>query len=140
MFRHVGIVVNDIEKQIAFYKDGFGFEIVSDEIESGDFLDTVLGKKGLEPRIVKLGVDGYIIVELLDFKDNSNSEHHNEIFEKGFTHFALTVDDVDYYSLYLPREFGISIISKPKVNPSKTAKVCFIKDPEDNYIELVEVL
>ena len=33
MFRHVGIVVNDLDKMIWFYQDLIGLEIINDKIE-----------------------------------------------------------------------------------------------------------
>ena len=50
MFRHVGIVVNDIEKQLYFYKDLLGLDILYHEIESGYFLNKILKTN---PELVK---------------------------------------------------------------------------------------
>ena len=43
MFRHIGIVVNNIEKMLFFYSEILELEIISDEIESGKFLNKILG-------------------------------------------------------------------------------------------------
>jgi catechol 2,3-dioxygenase-like lactoylglutathione lyase family enzyme len=63
MFRHVGIVVNDLGKMIWFYQDVIGLEILYDKIEEGRFLNHILNSNDKSPRIIKLGKDNKTIVE-----------------------------------------------------------------------------
>ena len=62
MFRHVGIVVNDLDKMIWFYQDLIGLEIIYDKIEDGRFLNHILNSNDKSPRIIKLGRDNKTIV------------------------------------------------------------------------------
>ena len=41
MFRHVGIVVKDLEKQLQFYRDYLGLEVYYSQIEKGNFLENL---------------------------------------------------------------------------------------------------
>ena len=50
MFRHVGIVVNDLDKMIWFYQDLIGLEIIYDKIEEGRFLNHILNSNNKSPR------------------------------------------------------------------------------------------
>ena len=94
MFRHVGIVVNDLDKMLWFYRDFIGLEILYDKIEEGRFLNHILNSDNESPRIIKLGFDNKTIVELLYF--GSCDVNKKSLFENGYTHFALTINDVNF--------------------------------------------
>lgn len=137
MFRHVGIVVNDLDKMIWFYRDLMGLEIIYDEIEDGRFLNHILNSNNKSPRIIKLGQDNKTIVELLYFGNCKVNEKN--LFCNGYTHFALTIKDAD--SLYDKLiKNNLSVINTPIISDEKTVKVFFGMDPENNIIEFVELL
>ena len=61
------------------------------------------------------------------------------LFDNGYTHFALTIDDGNYlYDKFI--ENGLSVINTPIISDEKTVRVFFGMDPENNIIEFVEVL
>jgi catechol 2,3-dioxygenase-like lactoylglutathione lyase family enzyme len=137
MFRHVGIVVNDLDKMIWFYQDLIGLEIIYDKIEEGRFLNHILNSNNKSPRIIKLGLNDKTIVELLYFGDCEINKKN--LFENGYTHFALTIDDGNYlYDKFIKN--GLSVINTPTISDEKTVKVFFGMDPENNIIEFVELL
>ena len=138
MFRHVGIVVNDLKNMLYFYSEILGMEIISDEIEGGEFLNKILGYNDISGRIIKLGKNEKTIVELLDFNEKEN-QSNKTLINNGFTHFAITVSDIDelYYKLILNNFF---VMSEPQISVNKKFKVCFCKDPEGNFVEIVEIL
>ena len=137
MFRHVGIVVNDLDKMIWFYQDLIGLEIIYDKIEEGRFLNHILNSNNKSPRIIKLGQNNKTIVELLYFGDCDINKKN--LFDNGYTHFALTIDDGNYlYDKFIKN--GLSVINTPSISDEKTVKVFFGMDPENNIIEFVELL
>ena len=137
MFRHVGIVVNDLNKMIWFYQDLIGLEIIYDKIEEGRFLNHILNSNNKSPRIIKLGRNNKTIVELLYFGDCEINKKN--LFDNGYTHFALTIDDSNYlYDKFIKN--GLSVINTPTISDEKTVKVFFGMDPENNIIEFVELL
>ena len=137
MFRHVGIVVNDLDKMKWFYQDVIGLEILYDKIEEGRFLNHILNSVNKSPRIIKLGWENKIIVELLYF--GGCEINKKSLFENGYTHFALTIDDGNYlYDKFI--ENDLSVINTPIISDEKTVKVFFGMDPENNIIEFVELL
>lgn len=135
-FRHIGIVVKNLDKQLYFYNDLLGLEIYYHETEKGKFLETILNKKNVEADIYKLGRNNNIIVELLHFSDYHKSES-KKLFDTGLTHFAITVDSVDkiYKKLI---ENKVKFISFPELSVNGKYKVCFCRDFEGNLLELVE--
>ena len=137
MFRHVGIVVNDLDKMIWFYQDLIGLEIIYDKIEEGGFLNHILNSDNKSPRIIKLGQDNKTIVELLYFGDCKINEKN--LFDNGYTHFALTIEDSNsLYDKFIKND--LSVINTPIISDEKTVKVFFGVDPENNIIEFVELL
>jgi catechol 2,3-dioxygenase-like lactoylglutathione lyase family enzyme len=137
MFRHIGIVVNDLDKQLRFYRDVLELEVYYEKLEEGEFLEHILGsKKGAKAYIVKLGKNNQTIVELLDFSFSESPFEYNAktLFDFGYTHFAIIVNDIDELSR------KIDLINTPKINGDGTFKVCFCKDPEGNLIELVQCI
>jgi len=141
MFRHVGIVVKDLEKQLMFYKDFLGLEIYYDEIESGEFLSFILNSPNSKARIIKLGKNKETIVELLKFSNVHflNFSKKTLCKQNNITHFALTVGGLDELFLELS-EKKVVFVSKPKISIDGKCKVCFCRDFEGNFIELVEKL
>jgi catechol 2,3-dioxygenase-like lactoylglutathione lyase family enzyme len=134
--RHSGIVVRDIIESYNFYR-GLGFDVVSDEIEKGKFLDTILGMKDCEIRIIKMSCSNQMI-ELLEY-DNPESQDFDlkTIYSIGCSHLAMTVDDIE--SVYIKlTEQGVEFINPPESNGK--VKVAFCKDPNDVWLELVEEL
>lgn len=141
-FRHVGLVVDDIDKQIKFYNDFFGFKIQRDMNEEGDFFEYLLGVKKIKARTVKMSDDsGNIVLELLNFTSGDIDFENNrrKVRDKGYTHFAVTVRNLDEIHK-LMSDSKIKFVNKPRISEDGGAKVAFCFDPEDNLIEIVEVL
>ena len=136
MFRHVGIVVKDLEKQLQFYRDYLGLEVYYSQIEKGKFLENLIGYSNVEPLIYKLGKNNNIIVELLYFKDYENV-NNKKLINNGITHFALTIENLDELYILLKSK-GINFINPPELSDDKKHKVCFCQDYDLNYVELVE--
>jgi len=138
MFRHVGIVVDNMEIQRKFYEELLGMEVYYDQIAEGKFIENVVGNK-TKAHIIKMGKNNEIIVELLDWNLKLLNTNEKRLFNNGITHFALTVENLQtVYDLMV--EKGINFISQPEVNDSNTAIVAFCRDYEGNFIELVELL
>ena len=59
-------------------------------------------------------------------------------FSKGFTHLALTVQNID--SLYKGlKKKGIKFNSKPRISNDGKAKVTYCRTPEGEFLELVQI-
>jgi hypothetical protein len=137
MFRHVGIVVNNMNSMLSFYMKVFELNVISNEIENGNFLDILLGNINSSAHIIKLGKNKSTFLELLYFQ--KCDLEYKSLFTNGITHFAVTVDDI---SLVVNNviKYGGSIINLPEINDSKSCKVCFCRDIENNFIEIVQIL
>lgn len=133
--RHVGIVVNNLDKMVEFYRL-LGFEIFDSGDIEGELIDDLIQVNNANIKIVKMkSIKDNSMIELLKYKDIRLETRGKELFEFGITHIAVDVDDIDdmYVKLKLK---GISFNTPPLL--SDNVKVCFCRDYENNWIELVE--
>jgi catechol 2,3-dioxygenase-like lactoylglutathione lyase family enzyme len=141
MFRHVGIVVNDLERQLYFYRDLLGLDIMYHEIECDSFLERILSITDVNIEIYKLGYCGQTIVELLkyNFPQCNQVNNENRFNNFGINHFAITVSDIEKTYDKLSKN-GVLFVSPPTKNKKETHMVCFCRDFESNFIEIVQPL
>lgn len=136
--RHTGIYVNHLERMKDFYCEHFDMEIALHAIEEGAYIDTLLGLNEASIEIYKLTAPKGGMIELLKYnKSNDILRDKDMVWETGRMHIALTVEDVVQKYQELSQK-GISFLSVPCISPDEKAKVCFCRDPEGNYLELVE--
>jgi catechol 2,3-dioxygenase-like lactoylglutathione lyase family enzyme len=136
-FRHCGLVVDDVEKSIVFYTQMLGFQVEKDNLETGKFIDLICGLKNTIVRTVKMSLNETMVLELLQFQSHPSGDYRREITNRGFTHIALTVDNLDEVYNRLQVD-GLEFHCLPQISPDGNAKVTFCRDPEGNLLELVE--
>lgn len=140
-FRHVGIVVNDLEKSINFWCE-LGFKIEVDNIEPSPYINLLLGAESDNLRTVKLS-DGSgevtPMLELLHFKKKSESEAvaTNQI---GITHIALTVSDFESTRAIIESHEGSLISVEPQISPNGKVKIAYFRCLDSVLLEIVEPL
>lgn len=138
--RHAGIVVADLERALAFWCDTLGFQVQRQMLESGSFIDALLGMTGVEVTTSKLvGPDGNLI-ELLHFHSHPNlPAWQGTPSSTGLTHLAFTVSDLDSLCNRLEKA-GVRFIARPQISPDGGAKVVYASGPENLLLEFVELL
>jgi len=138
--RHTGIVVNDMERSLHFWRDIMGLEVKIDAWEEGEFIDTLQHLSGVKVHMIKLAAPDGTLVELLKDENHAGRElPRRELCDRGVSHLAFTVADGDASRRTL-REGGCEVLSEPLVSPDGKAKVFFTRDPEGNLLEIVEEL
>jgi catechol 2,3-dioxygenase-like lactoylglutathione lyase family enzyme len=137
--RHTGIVVDNLEKSLWFYKEKLGFEVFKEMEESGNFIDRILGIQNLKVTTIKMKLENSQMIELLDFSSHKKNNTKKSVNDIGPTHLAFTVVNLDKIYLNFLKD-GVKFISKPVISDDGGVKVAFCKAPEGTYIELVEVL
>lgn len=136
--RHTGIYVDDISVMKDFYCTYFDMEVAVDEIEEGNYIETVLGVPKIKILVNKLVTKDGCMLELIKcLTDDGVKRKQDDLTNIGTMHIAFSVSDVDSMYDKMCKD-GNLFISKPEISASGKAKVCFCKDPEGNYIELVE--
>lgn len=137
--RHTGIVVNDLDASLHFYRDLLGFQIAKQMEESGDYIDKISSLRNAKVTTVKMAMPDGQMIELLLYHSHPREQTPRDICDIGITHIALTVDDLISEYDRLKGE-GITFNAQPQLSPDGYAKVTFCRAPEGTLIELVEVL
>ncbi|MDD5389727.1 MAG: VOC family protein [Gallionellaceae bacterium] len=138
--RHTGLVVADLEAAMRFWCDLLGFKVTKRMDESGAHIDAMMGLDGVKVTTVKLAAPDGNLVELLHFHTHPDQPVWTGTpYSTGFTHIALTVDDLDAACQRLA-EAGVTFSAPPQISPDGYAKVTYCRGPEGVLLELVEVL
>ena len=135
--RHIGIVTENLEKSLKFYKDILGFKIKTESFEDRNFIDHILNLEKSSLKTMRLIDKKGGVIELLHYDNPPSKKNKRKINDSGLSHFALTVDNLDDIYSRL-RNDNIEFVSAPILSPDNKAKVCFCYDPNGIAIELVE--
>lgn len=141
-FRHVGLVVRNLEKSLSFYQNCFKLRIVSRDTETGPFMEKLVGIPGVILEWVKLQIPGGGLLELLQYHSHpdgktTSAPQNFPSNRLGCSHVALTVKNLD--EVYrLITTCGGSCNSRPLDSPDGRVKVLYAHDPDGIILELVE--
>lgn len=140
LIRHTGIYVKNLERMKDFYCRYFDMDVFVHDMEGGVYSETILGVKHISVELYKLQRCDGTMIELLKPQFNQSEEFYApSVTCFGCLHIAFTVEDLDRIYRNMTDE-GIQFISKPTVSPNGKAYVCFCRDPEGNFLELVQEL
>ena len=139
-YRHIGIIVSDMEHSIDFYCNLLGHKIIIDFIEKGNYFSQIIGLENSEARVVKASAPDGIYVELIQFLTHTSIEPINNEFNiKGRTHICYTVKDIQKIYDHLISN-NVKFLSKPLESPFDPVKTCFCYDPDNTLIQFVEII
>lgn len=139
--RHTGIYVNDLQLMKDFYTKNFCMRESCHDIEDSEYISNLYGENyPIKVELYKLETKDGCMIELLKLASgDSKNVHSDRIYNKGCSHIAFTVENIDdKYNQLISQ--GIQFCSPPIVDRDERHKVCICRDPEGNYMELVEEL
>lgn len=131
---HIGLCVSDLEKSLAFYCEGLGFE------EGPEFdIDYPISEMSGDVRLAsKFLHSGDLRIELLAFARpeafGTPSACRNQL---GLTHLSFSVDGIDEAAEHLVRHGG-TIIEGTRSKPEGRIHIIFLADPDGTRIELMK--
>lgn len=129
---HVGIVVDDLEESVSFYRDTLGLEVVAEFTLSGEGIGNAIGVDGAVGDFVHLDAGG-TRVELIEYEPAGSEVRAEAVNQVGAQHIGFLVDDIEAFHDALPEDAAIS-------GPQRTesgSDILFFRDPEGNFIEVV---
>lgn len=140
--RHVGVVVRDLEKSLAFYSEVLGLEVYRRHVEEGSFIDELTGLKNVRLEWVKLIIPKGGLIELLQYHSHpdprtSSPPQPSSSNALGCSHVALTVSNLDETYRKI-KAYGYITKSPPIVTPNKAGKILYCHDPDGTILELIE--
>ena len=66
-FRHVGIITEDIDKSLLFYRDILGLEVIQEFEDSSDYINEITNLKNATAHFIKLKMVDGTVLELLEY-------------------------------------------------------------------------
>lgn len=135
---HVGLTVSDFASAVRWYHDKFGCRLIDDNTLPPAQVTALKDLYGLENSSIKLGflrVPGGGVVEIFEFEEKLEPER-TRWNRPGPTHITFDVKNVAKWYKKLKGE-GIEFFSEPQ--NTKGADWVFLKDPDGNLIELIDM-
>jgi glyoxylase I family protein len=135
-FSHITVRVSDLERALAFYREGLGLRQLFDVRLDGPGLDAVTETKGARGRMVGLLVPGVgkVSVELIHFEHPKLSPPPKGRFT-GWGNISISVSDIDAtHADFLAR--GLAPLSPPVEVGG--VRMFFVTDPDGARIEIIE--
>jgi catechol 2,3-dioxygenase-like lactoylglutathione lyase family enzyme len=141
---HAGITVSDLDRAIAFYRDGIGLEVQMVFERDDETIARVVGMPGARLRIAFMRAgDESTRVELLQYLDPSGQPLSFRSNQPGSGHVCFQVDDVVAVVERL-RAAGATFISDAPVEllqgPNAGARAMYLRDPDGAAVELFQPL
>jgi catechol 2,3-dioxygenase-like lactoylglutathione lyase family enzyme len=138
--RHIGFVVDDLERFIDFYQ-GLGLKLISRKLESGEYIERLVGLKNTKLEWAKLSLPDNSMIEIIKYHSNGQRlNNSNQLAHRlGCSHIALTVEKIEDAIIYFI-ENGGSVSDDFQISPDGKVKVVYCYDFEGNIIEIVEEL
>jgi len=144
---HINIVVADLPRMMAFYRDALGLNVTKEVTISGDWVDRVVGLTGAKGDVVYLDLPSGPRVELLRYQSPiaGRPEGLGAANTPGTRHFAFRVDDIDAAVERL-RRAGVQFMSEVQTVPDSQVnyaggvrkRLVYFRDPEGNLLEICE--
>lgn len=136
--RHTGLVVRDLQRSILFY-ESLGLKKWRQEVESGTYIDTVVGISNVRIEWAKLKCPDESLLELLQY--HSHPEAQEKIDSPpnrlGCSHIAFTVENIEKTCEQI-LQLGGTIVNAPVMAPNGLVKVAYCHDIDGILLEIVE--
>ena len=134
---HSGVIVLDLQKAVEFYTGAVGLRLKGTFEFGDDSTAQILGYKGARVKSAELVSPDGEMIELLEYVTPEAPRRSSEERSlQGASHLAFKVDDIEQAYESLISKGGKEL--NPPVQESPGVKVCYLQDPEGNWIELVE--
>jgi catechol 2,3-dioxygenase-like lactoylglutathione lyase family enzyme len=146
-FDHVNLVVADLPRMLAFYRDTLGFTVTKHVTISGDWIGKTVGLENVSAEVVYLDLPSGPRIELLRYisPDAIRAPGVDRPNALGLRHMAFKVDDVDAAAARL-RAASVEFFSDVQAVPDSQVtyaggvrkRLVYFRDPEGNILELCE--
>lgn len=144
---HINIVVSDLARSVRFYTDVLGFRKTHDVTMEGDWIERIIGLKGVKGLVAFVEPPGGgPRIELLQYVTPAGTAlaENSRANTLGLRHLAFRVDDIAAMAAKL-RAAGVTFFSEPVSVPQGVVKfaagdksLCYFLDPDGTILELCE--
>src|SRR5438128_7388807 len=138
---NVGIVVDDLDATIAFFRE-LGLELEGQTTIEGDWAERVTGLHPMRVQIAMMRTpDGHSRLEISRFLTPPTVADHRDapVNALGYLRVMFAVDDIDD-TLARLRKHGAQLVSSEVVQYEDVYRLCYIRGPEGLLIGLAQEL
>jgi catechol 2,3-dioxygenase-like lactoylglutathione lyase family enzyme len=144
---HINLVVSDLERMIAFYRDALGLKVTKRATISGDWIAATVGLTDVHADVVYLELDAGPRIELIHYNrpELARPANIDQPNAPGLRHFAFRVDDIDGLVVRLKGagvRFFADVQTVPDAQVTYTGgirkRLVYFQDPEGNLLEFCE--
>lgn len=141
---HVNIVVEDLPRMAAFYRDALGLKVVREVSIRGDWIDSITRLTGVEADVVFLQPPSGPPLELIAYRSpvGSRPSGLGEPNARGIRHIAFCIDDLGGAARAVG-DAGGEVLSSVQAVPAAQVEfearqkwIVYCRDPEGNLLEL----
>ena len=94
--RHTGIVTDNLNKSLRFWRDLLGFKIKKTQIEKSNLLDQIFNYKKVKVKTIKLSDNKKNLIEILYFYNAPKIKKKKiKPYNVGMTHLSITVRNIN---------------------------------------------
>lgn len=137
---HTSFTVSDLDRTLAFFRDGLGFEVTSKAPRDPHAIEQVVGVEGADIVVAYVRGPDHSL-ELIQYLGPAEREHlRPRPCDVGFAHVAFDVDDIDAAiataARYDVRPVGqVYTVDK---GPNAGNRVAYLRDPDGITVEFIE--
>ncbi|MBN2312012.1 MAG: VOC family protein [Candidatus Hydrogenedentes bacterium] len=143
---HINVVVTDLERSVRFYTELLGFEKTRYARLEGDWIESVVGLKGVQAEVVYVQPPAGPRIELIRYHAPAGAvlPETAQANTAGLRHVAFRVDDIRAVCARLEAA-GVDVIGPPTPVPGGVVQhdagrksLCYFRDPDGVLLELAE--
>ena len=144
---HVNIVVTDLDRMLAFYRDMLGLAVTKRATIEGAWIGATVGLSDVNADVVYLDFESGPRLELIRYNRPAMNRPVgvDQPNAPGLRHFALRVDDIDVLVARLQKA-GVKFFSDVQRVPDSQVtyaggirkRLIYFQDPEGNLLEFCE--
>ena len=137
---HTSFTVSNLDRTIAFFRDGLGFEVTSKAPRSRELIEQVTGVDGGDVIIAYIRGPGHSL-ELIEYTGPpERGAVRPRPCDVGFAHVAYDVDDIEA-AVETAAAFDVRPIRAIAVvddGPNRGNKAVYLRDPDGITIEFIQ--
>ena len=142
-FNHSGLVVKNLDSMVKFYAEILGLQVIRKIDSEAPVTGDHTGISGARRELVFMGKpEGEHLLELVHYLEPKSEDGHLRRNQLGASHICFDVSGLDLLYTRLVQQ-GVRFVTPPKAkvgSDGMTTLVCYIQDPEGNWLELIEVI
>jgi catechol 2,3-dioxygenase-like lactoylglutathione lyase family enzyme len=137
---HTSFTVSDLDRTLAFFRDGLGFEVTSKAPRDPKLIQAITGVAGADIITAFVRGPGHSL-ELIQYNAPADrTQVRPNPCDVGFAHIAYDVDDIDAV-LETARHYDVHPIGPVTAidrGPNAGRRVVYTRDPDGITIEFIE--